>query len=89
MVSLAVILAVLALAALFVAGISLDNGEIYLSVCLIMGGSCALVIACALFFALGQDCASNAVKCPECGTTYYDGQMFCPDDGTKLEKEVR
>lgn len=83
------ILAVFSPAMFFAGGILWGRREKLISVALVILGVCGFMTACAAFFGVGEDYANGAIKCPECGNTYYDGQMFCSDDGTELEKEVR
>ncbi|OUP22986.1 hypothetical protein B5F28_13840 [Gemmiger sp. An194] len=89
MVSLLVLLAVFSPAMFFAGGILWGRREKLISVALVILGVCGFMTACAAFFGFDEDYANGAIKCPECGNTYYDGQMFCSDDGTELEKEVR
>jgi len=88
-VSLLVLLAVFSPAMFFAGGILWGRREKLISVALVILGVCGFMTACAAFFGFGEDYANGAIKCPECGNTYHDGQMFCSDDGTELEKEVR
>lgn len=84
-----VLLAVFSPAMFFAGGILWGRKEKLFSVASVILGVCGFMVACMVFFGFGEDYANGAIKCPECGNTYHGGQMFCPDDGTKLEKEVQ
>lgn len=84
-----VLLAVFSPAMFFAGGILWGRKEKLFSAASVILGVCGFMVACVVFFGFGEDYANGAIKCPECGNTYHGGQMFCPDDGTKLEKEVQ
>ena len=84
-----VLLAVFSPAMFFAGGILWGRKEKLFSAASVIPGVCGFMVACVVFFGFGEDYANGAIKCPECGNTYHGGQMFCPDDGTKLEKEVQ
>lgn len=84
-----VLLAVFSPAMFFAGGILWGRKEKLFSAASVILGVCGFMVACMVFFGFGEDYANGAIKCPECGNTYHGGQMFCPDDGTKLEKEVQ
>lgn len=89
MVSSLVLLAVFSPAMFFAGGILWGRKEKLFSAASVILGVCGFMVACMVFFGFGEDYANGAIKRPECGNTYHGGQMFCPDDGTKLEKEVQ